>query len=213
MKITKNHSLKIGYRNVIGHLVVFATVTLLALPAKAQYEVATWSKFKAAAVTYTFDDNTASQLTIALPLFDQYNYKVTFFPVPAWGPNWSGFQTAANNGHEIGSHTYNHVDISGMKVADLETELTQSVNTVNTNITGSKCITIAYPFCNAGDKATLEKYFIAARVCSNGVESKNLLTLWLLMPLPQVRKDLLKLQTISMQRCRMPKIQTVGVYF
>ena len=62
------------------------------------YEVATWRGFKAAAITYTLDDNTSNQLPVAIPLFDQYNFKTTLFTVTNWGPNWAGLRTASANG-------------------------------------------------------------------------------------------------------------------
>jgi hypothetical protein len=44
---------------------------------------------------------------------------------------------------------------------------------INTNISNASCLTIAYPNCNVGDKATLEKYYLAGRICSGSIEPKT----------------------------------------
>lgn len=138
------------------------------------YEVATWSQFKTAAVTYTFDDNCSNQLPVALPLFDQYNFKVTFFSVVNWGPNWNGLKQAANNGHEVGSHTLSHPSsLAAQSLATQDNELKQSQATINTNIPNAKCLTIAYPNCNRGDLVTTQKYYIAGRGCQGAIESSK----------------------------------------
>jgi hypothetical protein len=50
------------------------------------YEVATWSKFHDAAISYTFDDNCANQLALAVPMFNNYGFTLTLFTVTDWGP-------------------------------------------------------------------------------------------------------------------------------
>lgn len=144
------------------------------LAAKAQlpkdYEVATWSGFKTAAVTYTFDDNTANQLPVALPLFDKYDFKATFFPVIDWNPDWAAFKKAAENGHEIGSHTVSHANLSTLGTDKQKTELEKSQSIINSEIPDAKCVTIAYPFCSVGDLPLIQKYYIAGRICSQAIE-------------------------------------------
>jgi peptidoglycan-N-acetylglucosamine deacetylase len=78
----------------------------------APYEVGTWQGFRSAAISYTFDDQCPNQLVLAVPMFNEYNFQLTMFPVINWGPNWSGLQSAANKGHEIASHTISHADLS-----------------------------------------------------------------------------------------------------
>lgn len=133
------------------------------------YEVATWHDFKTAAVTYTFDDNTSNQLPVAIPLFDQYNFKVTLYPVINWVSDWSGLKKAAENGHEIGSHTVSHPVLSTLSVENQEKELQQSQSAINSNIPDASCVTIAYPNCVTGDLATVQKYYIAGRICSGAI--------------------------------------------
>ena len=158
--------------------VLIATYMLLTGSLYAQvatnYEIGTWSQFKTASVSYTMDDNCTNQIPVALPLFDKYNYKVTFFTVINWSPNWSGLLAASKNGHEVGSHTMTHpTSLATLSLADQNTELQQSQATINSNITNAKCVTLAYPNCNRGDLATTQKYYIAARVCSGTVEAQT----------------------------------------
>lgn len=134
------------------------------------YEMATWQGFKKAAVTYTFDDNTANQLPVALPLFDKYNFKATFFPVIDWNPDWATFKKAAENGHEIGSHTVSHANLGSLGSDKQEVELQKSQSIINSEIPDAKCVTVAYPFCSVGDPAIIQKYYIAGRICSQAIE-------------------------------------------
>ncbi|GGE99995.1 hypothetical protein GCM10011383_08590 [Hymenobacter cavernae] len=133
------------------------------------YEVATWSKFKTAAITYTFDDNTAKQLPVALPLFDRYNFKITLFTVTNWNPNWAGLRTASTNGHEVTSHTLSHPSLPTLTVAQQVTELQQSQAIIKTNVPTARCETIAYPNCNIGDIPSIQSYYIAGRTCSGQI--------------------------------------------
>jgi len=133
------------------------------------YSIGTWYQFKPAAVSYTFDDNCSNQLPVAMPLFDKYGFKVTFFTVTNWGPNWANLLTASKNGHEVASHTVTHADLSTLTAANQVPELANSQSTINTNITNTKCVTIAYPNCNTGDITTIQKYYIAGRICSGQI--------------------------------------------
>lgn len=172
MKTTTLHLASSWFR-----LAVPALAVLLGTAAKAQvnpaYEVATWRQFKPAAVTYTLDDNTSNQLPVALPLFNQYNFKTTLFTVTNWGPNWAGLRTASGNGHEVTSHTLSHPSLNTLPVASQLTELQQSKAVIRANVPTARCETIAYPNCNIGDRAALQATYIAGRVCSGAIESSS----------------------------------------
>jgi oligosaccharide reducing-end xylanase len=138
------------------------------------YEAGNWPGFRTAAVTYTFDDGCAKQYTVALPMFNEFGFKMTMYPVINWGPNWPALQTAANQGHEIGSHTVTHPDNLGkMPVEQQTTELVNSQNTINSHITGQKCLTIAYPYCKPTDQTLTAKYYIGARHCQGFIEANT----------------------------------------
>jgi peptidoglycan-N-acetylglucosamine deacetylase len=137
------------------------------------YEVGTWSGFKPGAVSFTFDDGCLNQLAVALPMFNQYGYKMTLFTVINWGPNWTALQTAASNGHEIASHTMSHADFSTTTETGQNTELKNSQDAINGHIGGQHCITIAYPNCHLGNTALCNQYYMAARGCSGVVEAST----------------------------------------
>ncbi len=61
------------------------------------------------AVSISFDDGSASQVQLAVPLLDRLGVKATFYLLPyhirQQLPLW---QQAVKNGHEIGNHTSSH---------------------------------------------------------------------------------------------------------
>jgi peptidoglycan-N-acetylglucosamine deacetylase len=134
------------------------------------YKVCVWKGNTEAAVTYTFDDNLGNQYSIAIPMFNQFGFHATFYPVINWSPNWTSFQTAANNGHEIGSHTVSHANLGSISDALQNVELKNSLDGINSHITGHKCLTIAYPYCAPGKDTITSKYYIAARHCQGNIE-------------------------------------------
>ena len=133
------------------------------------YEVGVWQGFRTAAVTYTFDDHCSNQFVIAVPLFNEFDFDLTLYPVPNWGPNWTNIQNAAAAGHEVGSHTMSHANLSGLTIEQQTTELVNSQNIVNSYIPGQQCVTIAYPYCSPGNQALTATYYIAARTCSGQI--------------------------------------------
>ena len=140
----------------------------------APYEVATWFGFRDAAVSYTFDDGCTNQFAKAIPLFDEFGYKLTLFTVVNWSAaNWTKLQSAANNGYEVASHTLTHLNLSGVATATQLTELQNSRLEIDKNITNAKCLTIAYPNCAVGDYAIVGQNYISARGCQGFIEGKT----------------------------------------
>ena len=127
-------------------------------------EIATWADWKKAVVTYTFDDapNEWQSHNWAATEMNKYGFPGTFYIVTNWG-NFSSYQTLANNGHEIGSHTVSHSGNSG--------ELATSQNNINNTISGQKCLTIAYPNCNV--IANTLNYYIGGRICGGQNNPKS----------------------------------------
>lgn len=97
------------------------------------YEVATWPGFRQGAVRFTFDDNCPNQLSVVMPMFDQYGFKMTFFTVINWGPNWNTLRAAASNGHEIASHTVSHASLGTLTDDQQITELKNSQDAINSH--------------------------------------------------------------------------------
>lgn len=95
------------------------------------YSIATWKGFAQSAVSYTWDDNTAKQLTDALPLFDRYGFKTTFFVITNSNPNWNGLKAAQDNGHEIASHTLSHPSLNILPDSIQEKEQKEAQEIIN----------------------------------------------------------------------------------
>ena len=121
-------------------------------------EIANWSGWRTAAATFTFDDGAPSHVDTVGPLFDHYGYKATFNLVVNWDPDWEGFQTLVNNGHEIGSHSINHNQ-------NMTGEEQSSKDSINAHITGQDCNTVAYPNCNVPNESVVLQNYIAGRIC------------------------------------------------
>lgn len=134
------------------------------------YEVGTWPGFRQAAISYTFDDGCSNQSAIALPMFNQFGFKMTLFTVTSWSPNWTFLQTAAAQGHEVASHTVTHPSLSGMALADQTIELKDSKDAIESHIPDRKCLTLAYPYCVPSSLALTTQYYIAARHCQGSIE-------------------------------------------
>jgi peptidoglycan/xylan/chitin deacetylase (PgdA/CDA1 family) len=164
-----------NFKNIAASLVVILFLTAInnAQTIDTPYEVGTWQGFRSGAVSFTFDDNCPNQLSVMMPIFNQYGFKMTFFAVINWGPNWSALQAAALNGHEIGSHTQSHPSLNTLTDEQQVTELKNSQDIINSHIQGQKCLTIAYPNCVLGNSSICKQYYIAARGCSGAIVPKT----------------------------------------
>ena len=140
------------------------------------YEVATWKGFRKAAICYTFDDGNSNQFAIALPMFDEFGFKMTLFTVSDWATehkNWDALKTAASEGHEVASHTVTHPSLDRLSKERQDIELKNSKEVIEANIPDQNCITIAYPNCRPGDLSICKKYYIAARHCQGRIEKNT----------------------------------------
>jgi len=137
------------------------------------YQVGTWADFKTCAISYTFDDGCANQFTKAIPIFDQYGYKLTLFTVTDWVKNWEDIQNAAKNGHEVASHTVTHTNFKQLSVAKQKGEIESSVKVIDSKVNQVKCLTMATPYCAQGSDSLAARYFVAVRGCAGFIESKT----------------------------------------
>lgn len=135
----------------------------------ADYEVAPWRWWKKGAITYSFDDGCRGQITNAIPSLNKYGLKGTFNVITNWVSDWNPFKQAAQNGHEIASHTVSHTNLDKAG----ESELSQSKNIIQKQI-GQECVTLVYPNCVMGNKYLMSKYYIAGRTCSGQLMSNNI---------------------------------------
>lgn len=159
---------------LITAILFIAPAITHAQEADNRYEVATWFGFKEAALTYTFDDGCANQFAIGIPMFDEFGYKMTLFPVINWsGDKWDKLQSAAQSGHEVASHTVSHPVLARIPVDKQQAELENSRLEIEKRIPDAKCLTIAYPNCVTGDYSLVAKNYIAARGCQGFIEGKT----------------------------------------
>ena len=143
--------------------------TILSFPQIPQdYEIAPWHGWKQGAITYSFDDGCQGQITSAIPSLNKYGLKATFNLVTSWTSDWNSFRQAAQNGHEIASHTISHANLDSAG----ENELSQSKQIIEQNI-GQECVTIVYPNCVTGNKNAISRYYISGRTCSGQFISSN----------------------------------------
>ncbi len=137
------------------------------------YVTGTWRGFRTAAISYTFDDGTSNQLPIAIPIFDEFDFKATLYPVINWGPNWNGLRSAVANGHEVGSHTVSHSSLGSLPLDGQMLEMMNSQIAIEANIPDQRCVTLAYPNCSIPDETLCARYYIAGRVCDSRLEANT----------------------------------------
>ncbi len=140
-----------------------------------QHTVTAWHGNKPGAVTISFDDGIyPTQITQALPLINQLGIKATFFVVTNW-TTWSWWPPAVAVGHEIGSHTLDHTDLTTLSTSDAQNELAASQAAVNANVAGQKCVTLAYPYGHTSSSVEqlTAQYYLGARGTAPSIASAS----------------------------------------
>lgn len=95
--------------NQKNFLLLISGFLLAALGSHAQSQTFAWPDGKKAAISLSFDDGRASQVTGGTALLDQFGVKATFYVVPgAVRKNLNGWRNAVAHGHEIGNHSLKH---------------------------------------------------------------------------------------------------------
>jgi len=107
----------------------------------------------------TFDDGFESFYALALPILERYKFAITIFPVAGYLGKRSTWDTLppqvhltkehvreiAACGHEIGSHTMTHANLTLLSDADLADELVHSKLLLE-DVTGKPVTSISFPF-------------------------------------------------------------------
>jgi hypothetical protein len=139
------------------------------------YVVGTWRGFCPAATSFTFDDGCAHQFSIAVPMFNAKNLKLTLYTcISTMFPGWPPLQSAASSGHEIASHTMTHPgNLGSLSAAQQTTELKNSRDSIDKYITGTRDIDLAYPNCNPGTLSIMQQYYSAGRNCSGQINART----------------------------------------
>lgn len=120
-----------------------------------------WPAGARAAVSVTFDDGYPSQVEVAAPLLEARGFRGTFYLIvdklfqrgkyrdlPSAGlEQW---QAAARRGHEIGSHSWSHVDLDSLDAGQLQEELGAAQEALEALFPSALVTSLAYPFSRAG---------------------------------------------------------------
>ncbi|KAA9339734.1 polysaccharide deacetylase family protein [Hymenobacter busanensis] len=101
-------------------------------------------------VMLTFDDTDLDQFTIAKPEMDKHGFKGVFFvmTVSLGRPNYMSkaqVKQLSDEGHVIGSHTWDHHNVKKYQGKDWETQIEKPTKTLE-EITGKDIKYFAYPF-------------------------------------------------------------------
>jgi peptidoglycan/xylan/chitin deacetylase (PgdA/CDA1 family) len=126
-------------------------------------------------VILNFDDNRKSQFTEAKPILDKYGFKATFYVVCKYLDNkkgfmnWTQLETLYKEGHDIGSHTMNHANLSDSSKKSLEYQIGKSKECLQEH--GINATSFAYPFDKGWDNKSIvnivSKYYELARTASS----------------------------------------------
>lgn len=120
------------------------------LPAQLHDYLVHGAALPAKPVMITFDDTQESQYSIAAAEMDKYNFKGVFF-IMTISINRKGYMSKeqiknlADNGHEIGAHTWDHNMVTKYKGEDWNIQLSKPQQQLK-EITGKPVKYFAYPF-------------------------------------------------------------------
>jgi peptidoglycan/xylan/chitin deacetylase (PgdA/CDA1 family) len=122
----------------------------------------------------TFDDGFKEHFKIAKRLYEELGIRATFYvitglenyegrPLLTKEPNLLG--EMCDMGHEVGSHTHTHKNLTLLSEVEVERELVESLDALQ-EIIGRKPIGLAYPFglCDRKVINITKKYFKYARI-------------------------------------------------
>jgi len=170
-RISKRNQIVIYPLKLYISLVISITFTFVIHA--GDIEIAQWPFFKNAAVSITLDDNLPGQFTYALPALAKRDIQATFFTITQTA-DWNMICRASAEGHEIGSHTKTHADMTSGGISLLD-ELKRSKNEIQAHIAPQHCVSFAWPFSHS-DRTLyeyLDKYYIAGRSWRQGIENAS----------------------------------------
>lgn len=154
---------KLSLMTIIFYIAISATNSF------ASNEITKWRDNRAAAVSITFDDGRESQLTVGAPLLNSHNLKGTFFIISGFFPRGSTtleqWQQAAEQGHEMASHSVTHPDLTQLSEEQVREELLISKEQIDQWFPYQSCTTFAYPsgYLNEEVESLASEYYIGAR--------------------------------------------------
>jgi len=100
-----------------------------------------------------------------LEMFEKYDVKATFFVVGYFAKKFPDLiKKIHDQGHEIGTHTFSHIDLRKVNQDELIADLEESISTIE-NITGEKILGFRAPFFSINKSNSwvfdiLKRYFV-----------------------------------------------------
>jgi len=134
--------------------------------------VCLWKDDALAACSITIDDNTAPDHAWWQEMSKKYGLRVTWFIVTSsvgtgWGGTWEGWQRLHAQGHDVQSHTVNHLRTTSPTWKGVENEYSESIRQIEANMPDNRVLTLAYPGGKDQDKLNdpklAAKHYIGCR--------------------------------------------------
>lgn len=143
------------------------------------YQISPFYNFKQSIVSLTFDDGSANQFTIGIPVLKERNLPATFYVITDFLDSASKNILLENHSTdiEIGSHTKSHPDLIKIGKANAEKELRNSQTYLQREFGNNVGLTFCYPWgiFNNSVKQLAKSIYIAARSADVGYNSLKLL--------------------------------------
>jgi peptidoglycan/xylan/chitin deacetylase (PgdA/CDA1 family) len=153
---------------------------------RVYYTIAPWHGFRKAACSLTFDDGTMDQYVLAFPELQKREIGATFFLITRYRRHgfwkdgntrrklfsWDQARRIHDAGHEIGSHTRTHPDLSKPEQF-LRWEMGGSLSRLKKEFSDLDETTFAWPYWRSSDEARdiAAEYYLAARAGTGFVEN------------------------------------------
>ncbi len=143
------------------------------------YSIAPYSYvgFDKPRLSLTFDDGWEENVSTVLPLLNQYGFTSTQYYTSQYisdTGDTSGVLAFQNAGHEVGSHTVTHPNLSTITLAQVVSELTQSKQVLET-ATGRPVVNFASPYGGYNTQVVneIKKLYRSHRTVDEGYNSKD----------------------------------------
>ena len=140
-------------------LVLMCIMTCQTLAQSVEVSVCQFMDDKPAAMSLTFDDSLLDHYTVARPLLAEYGYKATFYVVEKYTNqalahrgdiskrqymDWQQVKQLADEGHEIGNHSYNHHGLTRIDASRWDEEINHPIATFQDRL-GLTPVTFCFP--------------------------------------------------------------------
>lgn len=105
--------------------------------------ISKWKGGAKTSVNLSFDDNNHSHKTISL-ILDQYGFKGSFYAITGY-MFIDDLKDILLRGHEVGNHTYRHLDLTKLDSLNLEIQINKGKEDIK-KMLGDSCVSFAVPF-------------------------------------------------------------------